>query len=465
MLRPRLSPDVDLRILGPQVYLLNRIWGYFISLPRREAFILNAIEAGLSADVTAEFVSRALEEVSEDTAVSAVGACLEKHHKQLEWRDSDFERSPRNLSFDDILESTYSSNEILPAAINISIANNCNFRCSYCYFGKSFSPSKTAPLPSVLKTLDEARDMGVMTVFLSGGEPTIYPGIADVVDRILQNGMVPSISTNGFMLTTELIDSFRASGLRGLQFSVDSFRLQTQEKITATKGTLPNVLQAMSRCIESGIAVRTKTVVTNDNLPEVEELLDKLVELGVKVISFTPELTGTATESSSNHNVRLRPMQAAELYQTLIRAENNYPEILLKVDSVEDRWNDENEIISCGNVTHSIVIHWDGAATPCEMISDAEMQMGNVFKDGLRQVWFGEQRNAVVASTIDPDTVDPDCAVCSKLSVCRTGCYNLSKYKNGGYLSKDPRCGGPYLAPHGEQQQAGPSVVAAGPRR
>ena len=48
----------------------------------------------------------------------------------------------------------------------------------------------------MLEIIDEAADWGVVFFGLTGGEPTIFKGWLEVVERVLERGMVPSLDVS-----------------------------------------------------------------------------------------------------------------------------------------------------------------------------------------------------------------------------------------------------------------------------
>lgn len=111
--------------------------------------------------------------------------------------------------------------------IRLSVTDRCNFRCVYCMppdieFMDRGHLLRFEEIERICRVFAE---MGVERVRLTGGEPTVRRGIADLVGRIAR---VPglrdlSMTTNGWNLQ-EIAPSLREAGLSRLNISLDTLR-------------------------------------------------------------------------------------------------------------------------------------------------------------------------------------------------------------------------------------------------
>ena len=100
-----------------------------------------------------------------------------------------------------------------PWAAHLYVTEQCNLDCHYC---NEFNNSIPHPaLADLKKWMDHIRKLGVARLGLQGGEPLKHPDIVEVVRyaKALGFGNV-SMSTNGFMLTRELIAALESRGPR-----------------------------------------------------------------------------------------------------------------------------------------------------------------------------------------------------------------------------------------------------------
>ena len=77
---------------------------------------------------------------------------------------------------------------------NISIISTCNNNCSYCFQKEYHKQNKIMPLEEVKKIIDWHDSEG--RIGFLGGEPTLHPNIAEMVEYALSKGKKTLIMTN-----------------------------------------------------------------------------------------------------------------------------------------------------------------------------------------------------------------------------------------------------------------------------
>ena len=112
--------------------------------------------------------------------------------------------------------------------LRISVTDRCNFRCLYCMpvAGLAWLP-KTDILSyeEITSVVTQLAPLGLRRLRITGGEPTIRPAIARLIEMLRAIPEVEDIalSTNGVRLP-ELATQLRAAGLDRVNISADSLR-------------------------------------------------------------------------------------------------------------------------------------------------------------------------------------------------------------------------------------------------
>ena len=92
-------------------------------------------------------------------------------------------------------------------------AGGCNFRCPFCHNASLVIPEKfgeNLPTEEFFSFLDKRR--GILEgICVSGGEPTLYPDLADFVKKIKEKGFLVKLDTNG--TCPEMLESLIEKGL------------------------------------------------------------------------------------------------------------------------------------------------------------------------------------------------------------------------------------------------------------
>ena len=131
--------------------------------------------------------------------------------------------------------------------LRISVTDRCNLRCTYCMpeRGMTFLPRSTLlSFDEIVRVAGVARGLGVTSIRLTGGEPLVRTGVADLVARLSTLGFDDlALTTNG-MLLGPLARRLAGAGLNRVNISCDSLRSERFGSIRR-RGDLAAVLQAM----------------------------------------------------------------------------------------------------------------------------------------------------------------------------------------------------------------------------
>jgi GTP 3',8-cyclase len=112
--------------------------------------------------------------------------------------------------------------------LRVSVTDRCNLRCLYCMPVDGLPWIQRAELLTDEELVDIVRqlaELGLRRVRLTGGEPTIRPGLVDLVAAIRAVPQIEDIalSTNGVRFIAMAAD-LRAAGLDRVNISADSLR-------------------------------------------------------------------------------------------------------------------------------------------------------------------------------------------------------------------------------------------------
>lgn len=149
--------------------------------------------------------------------------------------------------------------------LRVAVTDRCNLRCGYCM------PAKGVPWKrrEEILTFDEIgravgifAGLGICKVRLTGGEPTVRPGLVDLARRLARVPGVETLAltTNGVTLE-EMAQPFWDAGVRNLNVSLDTLQRSRFEKITG-RDRLPEVLRGIAAALAAGFApLKLNTVV------------------------------------------------------------------------------------------------------------------------------------------------------------------------------------------------------------
>lgn len=168
---------------------------------------------------------------------------------------------------------------------------HCNAKCKFCYYrymkGKKW------------RSLDEVkREAKIFRFFyknkfvdITGGEPTIYPHILELVKYCNEIGLKPTVITNSFILADrEICKKFKENGINDFLVSIYGIG-DSAEKITEVKDAYNKQLKALDNLVLLQIPFRINVTVhkfTINQLPQIAELaVQKRCKI-INMIIFNP---------------------------------------------------------------------------------------------------------------------------------------------------------------------------------
>lgn len=329
-----------------------------------------------------------------------------------------------------------------PLILTLDLTRRCNFRCGYCYYGKRLGAGNDMPGDMALKIIDDAARSGVVQVFFGGAESLLHPRFCEIIGAVTAGRMVPSFTTNGSLLTRDMISRLVESGVGSVGVSIDTPDPLMHHRLTRSTGSFAAVIAGIKELKESGVWVRTVSVMTNRSVHTAGELIDFLAGLGVDAMHICPYSERSCEGKRRQFDGSLSPDDKSRLFEVIGQRKARYPDALITVETREETWAGPPDIRPCTNLSWGFAVHNNGNVFPCELIEDEELCFGNLFESGIKDVWQSDRRRAFFVKTANPSVVDEECASCPFLEKCHTGCFNLAKVGSGNFFSKDPRCPG-----------------------
>lgn len=185
--------------------------------------------------------------------------------------------------------------------VRIALTDHCNLRCFFCSNeGMDLKCKNLRQInPDYLKYfLEVVKDIGISGVSLTGGEPSLYPHLEDLLDHIKKLKFSQTFfHTNGTSLTPFLIDNYLSSFSK-VAVSIHTVNLGTWQRLTGGSRRQFTQLMANLGYLSSyskigRLNVEIKSVPMkgiNDPTDELEQLLDFCSnnKFKVKFLNFEP---------------------------------------------------------------------------------------------------------------------------------------------------------------------------------
>ncbi|MEE8246976.1 MAG: radical SAM protein [Alphaproteobacteria bacterium] len=198
--------------------------------------------------------------------------------------------SAKVLWFPDRLAALRRGEPVAPVHVRIKPTNVCNHSCYFCAYrssnlslGQEMKVRDRIPRAKMMEIIDDLVAMGVRAVtFSGGGEPLIYPHIAEAVRRLDRGGIKVATLTNGSRLLGKVADAF-AECATWVRVSIDGWDGESYARYRDVKRSefdkvLGN-LEAFARR-DTDCVLGASLIVDRDNAARIHGLCRRLKACG-----------------------------------------------------------------------------------------------------------------------------------------------------------------------------------------
>src|SRR3954469_2022725 len=180
-------------------------------------------------------------------------------------------------------------------SLRISVTDRCNIRCFYCMPNENvrFRPRhEILTFEEIARFVRVVSQMGVHRLRLTGGEPLVRTGLAQLVEMLNEIPGIDDIAltTNGILLEEQAV-GLKQAGLKRLNISLDTLSEETFQKISRREG-LDRVLAGIAAAQVAGFenirlnAIAIQGLTEDEIIPLARFSRDRGIEL--RFIEFMP---------------------------------------------------------------------------------------------------------------------------------------------------------------------------------
>lgn len=151
-----------------------------------------------------------------------------------------------------------------PSHAQIAVTNRCPQNCSYCYNrDRTGVPMDTE---TILRVARDLKEMGVVWLGLTGGEPLLDKDLVRIVESISHDCAV-KLFTTGCTLTEQLAVDLKNAGLFSVSVSLDHWDAETHDAARNYKGAFREAVRAIEifKAVR-GIDVGVSAVLTRETI-------------------------------------------------------------------------------------------------------------------------------------------------------------------------------------------------------
>jgi len=195
-----------------------------------------------------------------------------------------------------LLKQRLAGRKRFPLVLMLEPSHACNLRCTGCGRVREYADTLDRRL-SIEECLGAVHECGAPVVSVCGGEPLVYPGIEELVEKTVARRKHVYLCTNGVLLEKKL-KGFHATSRLFLNVHLDGME-STHDRLVERPGVFSRAVDGIKAAKAAGFLVTTNTTVYREtNLDEIAVLFEYLSQLGVDGFMLSPAYGYEAVQAS-----------------------------------------------------------------------------------------------------------------------------------------------------------------------
>ncbi|MBU7010939.1 MAG: radical SAM protein [Theionarchaea archaeon] len=314
---------------------------------------------------------------------------------------------------------------------SIRVTNRCNLNCLHCYAFHNYE-GRELTTGEVISLINAFSDLGSFRIFLTGGEPFLRDDLLSIVEKV-NNRIKIYISTNGTLLTDNIIKRLSKLAIGSFQFSIDGIG-RTHDELRGHPGIFQKTMACLEKAVKMLGNVGISTVLTRYNQNEVADIIHLAESLGCAFFQLTfLHFSGRATKEqdvSLEEKIRI-VNQLKKLNDTL--------NLTISVAAPPPFAINDEDAFLC-TFPYILGVDANGDVAPCDgLLHLKEKVIGNIKEKLLAEIWETSPLLARLRS-IGPKQLKGICSQCIMKEFCGGGCRAAAFLAYGDFTSPDPLC-------------------------
>jgi PqqA peptide cyclase len=324
-----------------------------------------------------------------------------------------------------------------PTTLLAELTHRCPLHCPYCS-----NPLELIRADAELSTDDwkrvftQARELGVLQLGLSGGEPLVRKDLEELAAHARSLGLYSTLVTSGLGLTRKRAEALRDAGLEHVQVSIQDSDTDSAERIAGVS-SVKQKRAAIAVVKELGFAFSINVVLHRANLDRIGELIDLAGDLGADRL----ELANTQYYGWGLKNraalmpTREQVARARGIAEAAIERYRKKMQILFVLPDYHEQYP---KACYGGWGKLYIVVTPNGQALPCHAASTiTSLSFPTVRERSLEWIW--RESPGFQAYRGDAWMKEP-CRTCPRKTVDFGGCRCQAFALTGDAANPDPVC-------------------------
>jgi len=308
------------------------------------------------------------------------------------------------------------------------IAGSCNLACRHCWIEPDYQAGnqngKFLKLEYVEKAILEAKPLGLHSVKLTGGEPTLHPKFREIVNLIDSHTIGMNMESNGILIDRELADFLKArKHFSFVSVSVDGANAATHEWLRGVEGSFDQAVQGIKHLVDAGFRPQMICTLHKRNVSEINEIVTLARNLGCGSIKFNHvQHIGRGDRFAEEYGFSIREL--IDLFQYVGKEIEPGQEIKIHFDIPKAFYPIKKLFSPSGSchILNILGILSNGNISICGIgVNIPELVFGNLGEDDLKKVWTQSEKLLELRRLI-PEHFEGVCGRCLHKYQCLGSC-------------------------------------------
>jgi len=278
--------------------------------------------------------------------------------------------------------------------LQIHPTRRCNLRCLHCYSASGPEERDLLPPSTFERAISDARSEGFRVASFSGGEPTLYKALPQLLRHAHDCGMHTTVTSNGMLLNAARLQQL-AGATDVLAISLDGIP-ESHNRMRGSNRAFDTMLECLPNVRASKIPFGFIFTLTQHNLHEAAWAAQFACQQGASLFQIHPlEQVGRAAHLLPGS--RPDDLESAYAYLEVERIRQQYHgRMIIQFDLIHstilrdnpDRFFDEREAMTrpLSELVSPLVIEADGRVTPFAYGFPSRYALGSLAQATLPQL-------------------------------------------------------------------------------
>lgn len=325
-----------------------------------------------------------------------------------------------------------------PIGMLAELTHRCPLQCVYCSNPvELLKANREMPTETWVALFEEAADLGVLQIHLSGGEPTLRPDLEVFIAALSRRGVYTNLITAGVGIAEGRIEAMADAGLDHVQISFQGAFAPTTEKIGNNRGSHDKKIETARRVRAAGLPMTINAPVHRHNIDEVPAFIELALALDAERLEIANvQYAGWAL---LNRDALMPDREAVEREVEVVRQAQEELHGILTVDFVTpDYFAIYPKPCMGGWARDAFMVAPDGLVLPCHAAGTIPNLVFDRFGErSLAEIWHSSPAFNAFRGT---DWMAEPCRSCARKEIDWGGCRCQALAIAGDAAATDPAC-------------------------